>query len=138
MKAVCAWCQREGQPPYLGEREPFEDTSETHGVCRRHQRQIVAALPSQSFPGTELLLVVRASEPALYEHLERAVAGIRAVTVIVDRRRAERRRHPRKVPQDRRRLPDRRLPRGEVYAMGYTSVRFRQGSGGAPARSAAM
>lgn len=28
MKRFCAWCGR-----YLGEKEPFEDTDETHGMC---------------------------------------------------------------------------------------------------------
>ncbi len=49
LRAFCAWCQREGGPAFLGEREPLDDESETHGVCRRHLQNILAALPSHSF-----------------------------------------------------------------------------------------
>src|SRR5437879_7409265 len=42
LRAFCAWCQRDGGPSFLGEREPFDDERETHGVCRRHLQFILA------------------------------------------------------------------------------------------------
>ena len=123
MKVICAWCRREGCPAYLGEREPLSDTSETHGICRGHQWQALAALPSWSFPGVELLLVVSQKEAALFEYLERRCAGVRGVKVIVERRTRERRQERRRVACDRRRAA-RRVSRGEASALGATVVRF--------------
>ena len=115
LRAFCAWCQREGGPAFLGEREPLDDESETHGVCRRHLQNILAALPSQSFPDVTYLFVLRPSETALYDHLERAF--------LMERRTADRRSLHRRAVHDRRRT-DRRQPRGTSHALGYTTVRF--------------
>ncbi len=123
LKAFCAWCQREGGPAFLGEREPLDDDSETHGVCRRHLQHILAALPSHSFPDVTYLVVIKPGEVGLYDYLERAFLGVRGVKVIVDRRRADRRESHGKPVHDRRRA-DRRQPRGTAYALGYTTVRF--------------
>jgi len=123
LRAFCAWCQREGGPSFLGEREPFEDDSETHGVCRRHLQYILAALPSQSFPDVTYLVVVRRGEDALHEYLERAFLGVRGVKVIMDRRERERRSSAGGTAADRRQH-ERRQPRGISYALGYTTVRF--------------
>jgi hypothetical protein len=125
VKALCSWCQREGRPALLGEREPLDDPRETHGICRRHQLQLLAELPSRSFPGVELLLVVEHGEHRLYEYLRRNLAGVGGVKVIVDRRRVERRRQQRPVGQERR-TQERRIYRGEVSAMGYIMVRFKR------------
>jgi hypothetical protein len=132
LRAFCAWCQREGGPAFLGEREPLDDDSETHGVCRRHLQNILAALPSQSFPEITYLVVVKPGEPALFDYLERAFLGVRGVKVILDRRQGERRERHRQAVHDRRRT-DRRQPRGTSHALGYTTVRF----GRAPGREAA-
>lgn len=129
LRAVCAWCQREGGPAFLGEREPLDDESETHGVCRRHLQHILAALPSQSFPDITYLFVIRPGEMALYDHLERAFLGVRGVKIIVDRRRGDRRERHHRAPRERRQA-DRRQPRGTSHALGYTTVRFSRGSGG--------
>ncbi len=126
MRVVCPWCAREGRPAFLREAEPLDDPSETHGVCRRHQLEVLAEVPSRSFPGVELLLVVRPRETALYDHLARTFSGLTMVRVIVDRRRGERRQRQTPATEERRRR-DRRLRPGEVYAMGYTSVRFGRG-----------
>jgi len=123
MKVICAWCRREGRPAYLGEREPLDDPAETHGICRRHQRQALAALPSRSFPGVELLLVVSARETALFKYLERRCAGVRGVKVLMERRTRERRQERRRVACERRRAA-RRVSRGETHALGATVVRF--------------
>lgn len=123
MRAFCAWCQRDGGPSFLGEREPFDDHSETHGVCRRHLQYILSALPSHSFPDVTYLVVVRRGEDALHEHLDRAFLGVRGAKVIMDRRQRERRQAARRNRDDRRQ-GERRQPRGISYALGYTTVRF--------------
>ena len=123
MKITCAWCQREGQPASLGERAPLDDAAETHGICRRHTLELLDRLPSRSFPGVRLLLVVSPSESALYEHLQQELAGVSGVKVMLERRRGERRLAPRSVPDEQRRI-ERRLRQGEVSALGYTVIRF--------------
>mgnify|MGYP001610294211 CR=1 FL=1 len=40
MIVLCAWCQAEGQPARLGEKEPLADPRETHGICAAHLEQI--------------------------------------------------------------------------------------------------
>src|SRR5262245_39656022 len=62
VNALCAWCQKEGRPAFLGEREPFDDPGETHGICAEHRRMLLAQLPSSSFPDVALLLVVAPNE----------------------------------------------------------------------------
>jgi len=42
MKILCAWCQKEGKPALMGEREPLDDPAETHGLCPEHRRQVEA------------------------------------------------------------------------------------------------
>jgi len=32
MKLLCAWCLKEGKPAVMGEKEPREDPTETHGI----------------------------------------------------------------------------------------------------------
>ena len=43
MIAVCAWCERAGQPAVLGEREPLDDPRVTHGMCETHDAEYRAA-----------------------------------------------------------------------------------------------
>jgi len=123
MKVTCAWCQREGQPASLGERAPLDDPAETHGICRRHTLELLDRLPSRSFPGVRLLLVVSSRESGLYEHLQRELAGVSGVKVMLERRQGERRLEPESVPDEQRRI-ERRLRQGEVSALGYTVIRF--------------
>ena len=40
MNVVCAYCAAEGKPALIGEKEPFDDPRETHGVCAEHQRRL--------------------------------------------------------------------------------------------------
>jgi len=124
VKVKCPWCEREGRPADLGEREPLDDPAVTHGICRRHALEFLRTLPSRSFPGVQLLLVVNPKESALFEFLQRRFAGVRGVKVIVDRRRGERRRAQQRAPDERRRRAERRVRQGEVYALGYTVIRF--------------
>ncbi|HWM76712.1 MAG TPA: hypothetical protein VNS56_03960 [Methylomirabilota bacterium] len=123
MKVACAWCQHEGRPAILGEQAPLDDPAETHGICRRHTLDLLARIPSRSFPGVRLLLVVSAKETALYDHLQRELAGVSGVKVMLERRRGERRLVPQSVPDEHRRI-ERRLRQGEVSALGYTVIRF--------------
>jgi hypothetical protein len=123
MKVTCAWCQREGEPATLGERAPLDDPAETHGICRRHTLRLLDRLPSRSFPGVRLLFVVSQREAALYENLQRELAGVSGVRVMLDRRQGERRVEHQDVVDDHRR-DDRRVRQGDVSALGYTVIRF--------------
>jgi hypothetical protein len=127
MRISCAWCQQEGQPASLGERAPLDDLAETHGICRRHTQELVNRLPSRSFPGVRLLLVVSPKQEDLYEHLQRELAGVSGVKVILERRQADRRAGDHDEPLEERRLIDRRVRQGEVSALGYTVIRFGPG-----------
>jgi len=120
---MCAWCEQEGRPASLGERAPLEDRSKTHGICRRHAIDLLNRLPSRSFPGVRLLLVVSQEQKALYDFLERELNGVSGVRVMMERRRSDRRIAPTTVPADKRRA-ERRVREGEVYALGYTVIRF--------------
>src|SRR6266446_4556657 len=124
MKALCAWCQSEGRPDYLGEREPLDNPAPTHCICPHHRERLLELLPSSSFPDAELLVIVRPNDTELYEDLQRKFAGARGVRVIMDRRLADRRREPSSVADERRRVRTRRIRHGEVAPLGYTIVRF--------------
>jgi len=123
MRVTCAWCQREGEPANLGERAPLDDPAETHGICRRHTLGLLDRLPSRSFPGVRLLFVVGQCEATLYEDLQRELAGVSGVRVMLERRQGERRVEHQNVAKDHRR-DDRRVRQSEVCALGYTVIRF--------------
>jgi len=123
MRVSCAWCQREGEPASLGERAPLDDPAETHGICRRHTLGLLDRLPSRSFPGVRLLLVVSQGEAGLYESLQRELAGVSGVRVMLERRQGERRVEQQDVTEEQRR-DERRVRQGEVSALGYTVIRF--------------
>jgi len=120
---TCGWCEEEGRPAGLGERAPLDDKSKTHGICRRHAIELLNRLPSRSFPGVRLLLVVSSGQTALYQFLERELAGVSGVRVMLERRRNDRRIAPKAVPAEKRRA-ERRVRGGQVYALGYTVIRF--------------
>jgi hypothetical protein len=40
MIIVCSWCRKEGKHEFLGEKVPFDDQRETHGICVIHHRQV--------------------------------------------------------------------------------------------------
>lgn len=127
MRAICAWCRADGRPADLEEREPLDDPSETHGLCPRHLTELLAGLPSLSFPGIRLLIVVESGDRSLFEYLSRVMAQIDGVQVILDRRHGDRRRARVPVSQERRQL-DRRRHRGAHHAMGCTFIRFGAGT----------
>src|SRR5262249_572716 len=84
---------------------------------------ILELFPSNSFPSTRWLFVVSPDEPSAYTHLVRVMQEVAGVTVIVDRRRGERRRVSTRPAEERRRS-DRRVRRPERIALGYILVRF--------------
>jgi hypothetical protein len=125
MKILCAWCCREGQPGYLGELEPLENPQATHGICAQHKIQLLASLPSRSFPDAELVIVVRRDSPALYERLKWSFAPMSPVTVILDRRVSDRRAASRQGSNGRRYLRTRRIREGATSPLGdFTIFRF--------------
>ena len=123
MRVVCAWCKQEGRDALLGECEPVDDKTETHGICARHSKKLVEQLPSVSFPGIRVLFVVRRAETVLYDHLTRSFAALPDVTVMLDRRAGERRRSPGDVGIERRRT-NRRIRKAQFSSLGYLVVRF--------------
>ena len=125
MKVICAWCHAEDGSGYLVEQEPFDDPSLTHGVCFRHREQFLESLPSTSFPDAEMLIVVRPNDTALYKYLQRRLAGVKGVQVILERRQADRRREPRRVGNEHRHQ-ERRIRQGKIFALGYTLFRFKR------------
>jgi hypothetical protein len=36
-EVVCSWCEGEGKPALVREKEPLDDSEETHGVCPEHK-----------------------------------------------------------------------------------------------------
>jgi hypothetical protein len=123
MRVICAWCQQEGRSGLLRVREPLDDTSETHGICERHQQEVFEGLPSTSFPSTRWLFIVPAKDSASYAHMKRLLANVSGAAVIVDRRQSERRRASGAATPERRRL-DRRVRRPQSSSLGYSLIRF--------------
>lgn len=119
MRVVCASCEREGKPSYLGEREPYDNLATTHGICPRHKEQALEALPSQSFPDAEMLIVVRRTDTDLHEYLLERFAGVPGVKVILERRQPDR-------LVDEREGKERRIRQGAVSGLGYIVVRFKR------------
>lgn len=71
-----------------------------------------------------MLIVVRRNDTTLYEYLQRRFAGVRGVTVIPERRRADRR-QAQGLAVDERRQQERRVRQGTTFALGYTLIRFK-------------
>jgi hypothetical protein len=42
MKVVCSWCRYEGKNDVVGEKPPFDDARETHGICLIHRDEVQA------------------------------------------------------------------------------------------------
>jgi hypothetical protein len=123
VKAICSWCQAEGMPADLGDREPLEDLGETHGLCQRHLSLLLAEARPQSASAIRLLIVVDTGDLSLYEHLTLAMVEVAGVTVLMDRRHSERRGWARWVARDRRQVA-RRRPRSVLQSMACTFVRL--------------
>ena len=128
MKRICSWCRSEGSPADLGEREPLDDPSETHGLCQRHLTDLLAAArarPLAGLPsdGLRMLIVVKNGDRSLYDYLTRSMTEVEGVHVIVDGRLGDRRRVARPVRGERRQ-GDRRQSREVLDSMGCSFVRF--------------
>ena len=122
LEVRCAWCERErlSRP---GEAPPPNGSEISHGICKRHSDALLANLPSRSFPGVRVLVVVRPGFATLCDYLARNFADVDGVLVIIDRRRGERRQRP-ADPTFERRQRDRRRRRNEMSAFGHTVIRF--------------
>jgi hypothetical protein len=105
-------------------REPLDDTSDTHGICERHQQLVFEAFPSKSFPSIRWLFIVARGDVARYEHQARILRDVSGVAVIMDRRQAERRRRSTGSVTPERRRVDRRVRTTEMNSLGYALVRF--------------
>jgi hypothetical protein len=132
VRAICSWCQAEGSPADLGEREPLDDLAETHGVCQRHLTQFLGSARSRPSAGLRLLIVVKSEERSLYDYLTRAMTEVEGVHVLMDRRLTDRRRLARAISGERRQ-GDRRQSHGVADFMGCAFVRFGPVSGAAQA-----
>jgi hypothetical protein len=42
MRIECSWCLAQGLDGYLGDREPYDNDSVTHGICKRHKGEVLA------------------------------------------------------------------------------------------------
>jgi hypothetical protein len=42
MKVVCSWCRQEGKAEFVGEKPPYDDARETHGICMTHRHEVQA------------------------------------------------------------------------------------------------
>lgn len=128
MRRICSWCRSEGSPADLGEREPLDDPSETHGLCQRHLTDLLATARSRPLAGLRMLIVVKNGDQSLYDYLKRSMTEVEGVHVIVDGRLGDRRRvaHP---VRGERRTGDRRHSREVVDSMGCAFVRFEQAEG---------
>ncbi len=123
MRALCSWCQAEGSPALLGEREPLENPTDTFGVCPRHVAAVLTAPRLRpSTTSVQLLIVVALKDRGLYEYLSRGLADVEGVQVLLERRQSERRGRAREVSWERRQ-GDRRQSRGVVHSMGCTFIR---------------
>jgi hypothetical protein len=48
MKIVCAWCERDGKPSLLGEKEPLDDPLPTHSVCPTHLLELISEVMTRA------------------------------------------------------------------------------------------
>ena len=62
MIVACAWCEAEGRPYVMAEREPLDDRRTTHTVCVEHRTELMSQLarmaptparPSMAVPSRE-------------------------------------------------------------------------------------
>jgi len=122
---LCAWCCRDGEPGYLGEREPLDNPETTHSICAAHKNQLLESLPSPSFPYAKLLIVVDRENIELYAQLERVFLGLPGVKVLLDRRGSDGRSGPPLEWGEGRRRNTRRIRKGVISPLGgFTIVRF--------------
>src|SRR5438445_11392059 len=100
-------------------REPVPCDANRFRASPQCCHRVPEALPSQSFPDAEMLIVVRPNDTDLYEYLLRRFAGVPGVRVILERHKSDR-------PVDERERKERRIRQGMVSALSYTVVRFKR------------
>lgn len=66
MKVICAWCEKEGKPSLIGEKEPLDDEMESHGLCPEHRKQVEDELARHRALAAEL----RRQSEALHSHTD--------------------------------------------------------------------
>ena len=148
MIVMCAWCQLQGRPAMLGEKEPRDTAVISHGICDEHALFVLAEArrsmkppgvgdggaptvrrPMSSAPAapaqgsSRLLLVVSRTAPGRLAYFEHMYSS-GTVEVIADRRVAQRRRG-RTMTTIERRFADRRRRdiSEEMRLHGWTLVR---------------
>ena len=47
MIRMCAWCEAEGRPALIGQKEPLDDQSVTHGICADHAARVFSRYATQ-------------------------------------------------------------------------------------------
>lgn len=73
MKILCAWCLKEGKPSLIGEREPLDDPTETHGICPEHRLQVEDELTALRKKASEDLEAIRKRQEGDLEDLRKKV-----------------------------------------------------------------
>ena len=71
VKVLCAWCVRDGRPAFLREKWPFEDPSETHGLCGDHFTSLSASVNQVVTPKVWFLSRVHDVYWALFRRVQR-------------------------------------------------------------------
>jgi hypothetical protein len=112
---VCAWCCR-----FLGLKRPVQRWTVTHGICPSCAERVARRAPGTA-PSTAQVLVV--SRDPLGVEAASALLGraTSPMSLLIDRRRTDRRRKHRPTPTDRR-GDDRRAPPPASWADGYLVV----------------
>jgi hypothetical protein len=114
MKAICASCRSEGRPELVGEQAPLDDPTEVRGICWTHKLQALLTTKHASGgrPGRKpdslmrFVVIVARHAPDLFNRVSEQFFDDPRVGVVLDRRRAERRRQA--APGPHRRTRDRR------------------------------
>jgi hypothetical protein len=113
---VCAWCRL-----FLGLKRPADRWEITHGICRSCEHALEAT-PGASRVWTPMPMLVVSRDPIGLEAAGSLIARAgRAMLVVADRRRSDRRWRGLPVPFDRRR-GERRAPPPDSWRDGYVLV----------------
>jgi hypothetical protein len=148
MVVICAWCELQGRPAMLGEKEPRDTPVISHGICNEHALLVRAEArrstervsvidggaatsrrpaPSSQRPPVQgrsrLLLIVSRSAPDRLTYLKH-MYGSDTVEVIADRRVGQRR-QGRAMTTIERRSADRRrrCVSEDMQTHGWTLIR---------------
>jgi hypothetical protein len=146
MIVMCAWCQSQGRPAMLGEKEPRDSVAVSHGICDEHallmltqarrsreRASEVADRVAPPIPESKrspdapvrrrrpLLIIVSRTAPGRLTYLEHKLGD--DVEVIADRRVGQRRRKRAMTTIERRSAERRRWDvSAALQNYGWTSV----------------